>query len=52
LPSFALSLVNERILSDTRNGMFVAAFYGVLESDTGRLRCVNAGHNPPSLISG
>jgi DNA-binding NarL/FixJ family response regulator len=51
LPSFAISQINERILSDTRSEMFVTAFYGVLEPDTGRMRYVNAGHNPPYLMS-
>jgi serine phosphatase RsbU (regulator of sigma subunit)/CheY-like chemotaxis protein len=51
LPAFAMSAVNRRILSDTRGNMFVTAFYGVLEPRTGRLRYVNAGHNPPFLIS-
>ncbi len=51
LPAFAMSSVNERILSDTRGGMFVTAFYGILEPETGRLRYVNAGHNPPFLLS-
>lgn len=51
LPSFALGMANERILLDTRSGMFVTAFYGVLELDTGRMRFVNAGHNPPYMFS-
>lgn len=51
LPAFALNFVNQRILSHSRSGMFVTAFYGVLEPDTGRLRYVNAGHNPPIFIS-
>lgn len=51
LPSFALGMANERILLDTRSGMFVTAFYGVLEPDTGRMRFVNAGHNPPYMFS-
>lgn len=51
LPSFVISQVNDRILSDTRSEMFVTAFYGILEPDTGRFRYVNAGHNPPYLIS-
>ncbi len=51
LPAIAMSSVNERILSDTRGSLFVTAFYGILETDIGRLRYVNAGHNPPFFLS-
>lgn len=51
LPALAISTVNDRILSDSRGDMFVTAFFGVLEPDTGRLRYVNAGHNPPMMFS-
>jgi serine phosphatase RsbU (regulator of sigma subunit)/DNA-binding NarL/FixJ family response regulator len=51
LPAITMSSVNERILSDTRGSLFVTAFYGILEPDIGRLRYVNAGHNPPFLLS-
>lgn len=51
LPAIAMSSVNERILSDTRGSLFVTAFYGILETDIGRLRYVNAGHNPPYFMS-
>ena len=52
LPAIAISTVNDRILSDTRGDMFVTGFYGVLEPDTGRMRYINAGHNPPYLFAG
>jgi serine phosphatase RsbU (regulator of sigma subunit) len=44
LPAIALSTVSDRILSDTRGGMFVTTFYCVLEPHTGRLLYANAGH--------
>ncbi len=50
-PALVMDTVNDRIQSDTRGDMFVTAFFGVLEPDTGRLRYVNAGHNPPILVS-
>ena len=51
LPALTMDIVNERILSDTRGGMFVTAFYGVLEPSLGRFRFVNAGHPPGLLFS-
>jgi sigma-B regulation protein RsbU (phosphoserine phosphatase) len=51
LPALSISTVNTRILSDSRSGMFVTAFYAVLDPISGRLRYINAGHNPPILIS-
>jgi sigma-B regulation protein RsbU (phosphoserine phosphatase) len=32
--------------------MFVTVFYGILHLKTGQLDYVNAGHNPPYVISG
>lgn len=51
LPALTLSMVSERILSDTRGSMFVTTFYGVLEPLTGRFTFANAGHPPAYLIS-
>jgi DNA-binding NarL/FixJ family response regulator len=51
LPVLALSSVNERIFTDMHGGLFLTAFYGILEPQAGRLRYVNAGHNPPFLLS-
>ena len=49
-PAAVLHATNQRMLSDARAQMFITAFYGVLEPDTGRLLCCNAGHHPPLLI--
>lgn len=51
LPAVVLSAVSERLLSDTRSGMFVTTFFGILETNTGRFIYANAGHPPGFLVS-
>jgi sigma-B regulation protein RsbU (phosphoserine phosphatase) len=50
-PAMALRRVNDLLLPDTRQGMFVTAVYGVLDLDKGGFTYVNAGHNPPLWVS-
>jgi serine phosphatase RsbU (regulator of sigma subunit)/DNA-binding NarL/FixJ family response regulator len=50
-PELVLSATNRRLLMDARAGLFVTAFYGVIDPDTGTLVYCNAGHNPPLLLS-
>ena len=49
-PAEALRRVNELLVPDTQQGMFVTAVYAVLDMNTGELTYVNAGHNPPSWV--
>ena len=49
-PAEALRRVNDSLLPDTQQGMFITAVYGVLDLDTGMFTYVNAGHNPPFWV--
>ena len=51
LPGLALNAVSERLLKDTRGGMFVTTLFGILEPHSGRFIYANAGHPPGYLIS-
>ena len=46
-PAGALRRVNDLLVPDTQQGMFVTAVYAVLDMNSGRLTYANAGHNPP-----
>ncbi len=48
----ALWFANDYIASEHgASTMFITLFYGMLEPTTGRLGYINAGHNPPLIIS-
>lgn len=50
-PDVVLSATSRRMLEDTRAGLFVTVFYGILDPASGSLTYCNAGHNPPCLLS-
>jgi len=46
----AIALTNDLIAQDSKSGMFVTLFYGVLDTGARTLTYVNAGHNPPIVL--
>ena len=49
-PAEAMKRVNDLLIPDTKQGMFVTAVYAVLDMENNELTYVNAGHNPPLWI--
>jgi sigma-B regulation protein RsbU (phosphoserine phosphatase) len=49
-PAEAMKRVNDLLIPDTKQGMFVTAVYAVLDMDKNELTYVNAGHNPPVWV--
>lgn len=49
-PAETLELVNESLLLNSQNGLFVTTFYGVLNLKDGTLTYTIAGHNPPFML--
>lgn len=48
-PSEVFTTVNHLLCDGNDAGLFVTAWMGVLEIETGKLTYVNAGHNPPLI---
>ena len=51
-PADAMRRVNDLLIPDTRQGMFVTAVYALLDMKANELTYVNAGHNPPLWVKG
>ena len=49
-PVLAIRHASNLIAADSRSGMFVTLFYGIIDSNTRSLTYVNAGHNPPIIL--
>jgi len=49
-PAKTLERVNNLLLANSQNGLFVTTFYGILSLDDGVLSYTIAGHNPPMMI--
>ena len=47
--SEAFTLANNKLCENNEAGMFVTAWLGILDLNTGVLKYVNAGHNPPLI---
>jgi sigma-B regulation protein RsbU (phosphoserine phosphatase) len=50
LPDEAVGRANDLILADSQAGLFVTLFYTILDSVSGEIEYVNAGHLPALLI--
>jgi phosphoserine phosphatase RsbU/P len=48
-PAEVLRQVNELLVPDSKNSMFVTVFYGIVSLDSGQFIYANAGHNPPVI---
>ncbi len=46
-----MNYVNNLLCSESVSSMFVTVFYGILNTATGELDYVNAGHNPPYVLN-
>jgi sigma-B regulation protein RsbU (phosphoserine phosphatase) len=49
-PEKTMEVTNRRILADTRGGLFITLFYGILDPATGEFVYCSAGHHPAYLV--
>jgi serine phosphatase RsbU (regulator of sigma subunit) len=49
-PAAALAQANELIVAASESALFLTAFYGALDTESGRMVYARAGHNPPLWV--
>jgi serine phosphatase RsbU (regulator of sigma subunit) len=50
-PEMLMNKLNQRIMQDTQEGIFLTLVYGILDPQTKTFTYSNAGHNPPIVIN-
>lgn len=50
-PDECMNYVNRMLCNESVSCMFVTVFYGILNCRTGEVEYVNAGHNPPYIVT-
>lgn len=50
-PALCMRRINDVLASENDQMLFVTMLYGIVDLRTGRVTYVNAGHNPPYLVS-
>ena len=50
-PASCMQRLNDLLSAENDQMLFVTVFYGVIDLQTGRVDYVNAGHNPPYLVT-
>lgn len=51
-PALCMRRINDVLAAENDQMLFVTMFYGTLDLPSGRVTYVNAGHNPPYVVSG
>jgi serine phosphatase RsbU (regulator of sigma subunit) len=50
-PGDVLFRANNDLCHENESGMFCTLFYGIMDTETGKVTYANAGHNPPYIIN-
>ncbi len=48
-PKDLIEEINKKICSNNKNNLFITMFTGIVDVSTGKLYCINCGHNPPLI---
>ena len=48
-PNELIELINKKICSNNKHGLFITMFAAIVDLKTGKMYCMNCGHNPPLI---
>ena len=48
-PKELIKLINNKICANNKHGFFITMFAAIVDIKTGKMSCINCGHNPPLI---